>query len=69
MRGKGGRGKEIGGGKRLIFTFLYLNPLKTDDKCTHHDCMLSVGVIRFEDRFCTSRKSETGGGGWVSPSG
>ena len=24
MRGKGGRGKEVGGGKRLIFTFLYL---------------------------------------------
>ena len=24
MRGKGGRGKEMGGGKRLIFTFLYL---------------------------------------------
>ena len=24
MRGKGGGGKEVGGGKRLIFTFLYL---------------------------------------------
>ena len=31
--------------------------------------MLSVGTIRFEDRFCTSRKGETGGGGWVHRSG
>ena len=35
MREKGGRGKEMEGGKRLIFTFLYLNPLTIDDKCTH----------------------------------
>ena len=27
--------------------------------------MLSVGAICFEDRFCTSRKGGTGGGGWV----
>ena len=27
--------------------------------------MLSVGVIRFEDRFCASRKGGTGGGGWT----
>ena len=27
--------------------------------------MLSVGAIRFEDRFCASRKGGTGGGGWV----
>ena len=27
--------------------------------------MLSVGAIRFEDRFCASRKSGTRGGGWV----
>ena len=26
--------------------------------------MLSVGAIRFEDRFCASRKGGTGGGGW-----
>ena len=26
-------------------------------------CMLSVGVICFEDRFCASRKGGTGGGG------
>ena len=25
--------------------------------------MLSVGAICFEDRFCASRKGETGGGG------
>ena len=30
---------------------------------------LSVGTIHFEDRFCTSRKSGTGGGGWVHLSG
>ena len=27
--------------------------------------MLSVGAIRFEDRFCASRKGRTGGGGCV----
>ena len=27
--------------------------------------MLSVGAIRFEDRFCASRKGGIGGGGWV----
>ena len=31
--------------------------------------MLSVGAIRFEDRFCASRKGGTGGGGWVHRSG
>ena len=31
--------------------------------------MLSVGVIRFEDRFCASRKGGTGGGGWGHRSG
>ena len=30
--------------------------------------MLSVGAIRFEDRFCASRKGGTGGGGWVGDS-
>ena len=25
-------------------------------------CILSVGAIRFEDRFCASRKGGTGGG-------
>ena len=29
--------------------------------------MLSVGAIRFEDRFCTSKKGGVGGGGWVHP--
>ena len=28
--------------------------------------MLSVGVIRSEDRFCASKKGGIGGGGWVS---
>ena len=28
--------------------------------------MLSVGTIRFEDRFCASKKDGIGGGGWVS---
>ena len=31
--------------------------------------MLSVGAIRFEDRFCASRKGGMRGGGWVSPRG
>ena len=29
--------------------------------------MFSVGAIRFEDRFCTSKKGGVGGGGWVHP--
>ena len=29
--------------------------------------MLSVGAIRFEDRFCASKKGGIGGGGWVHP--
>ena len=29
--------------------------------------MLSVGAIRFEDRFCTSKKGGVGGGGWIHP--
>ena len=28
--------------------------------------MLSVGAIRFEDRFCASKKGGIEGGGWVS---
>ena len=28
-------------------------------------CMLSVGAIHFEDRFCASRKGGTGKGGWM----
>ena len=28
--------------------------------------MLSVGAIRFEDRFCTSKNVGIGRGGWVS---
>ena len=28
--------------------------------------MLSVGAIRFEDRFCTTKKGGIGGGGRVS---
>ena len=31
--------------------------------------MLSVGAIRFEDRFCASKKGRTGGGGRVSARG
>jgi len=31
--------------------------------------MLSVGAIRFEDRFCTSKKGGIGGGGRVSARG
>ena len=29
-------------------------------------CMLSVGAIRFEDRFFASKKGGIGGGEWVS---
>ena len=32
-------------------------------------CMLSVGAIHFEDRFCASKKGGIGGGGWVSARG
>ena len=31
--------------------------------------MLSVGTIRFEDRFCASKKGGIGEGGWVSARG
>ena len=31
--------------------------------------MLSVGTIRFEDRFCASKKGGTRGGGWRHPEG
>ena len=31
--------------------------------------MLSVGAIRFEDRFCTNKKGGIGGGGQVSARG
>ena len=31
--------------------------------------MLSVGTIRFEDRFCASKKGGIGGGGQVSARG
>ena len=31
--------------------------------------MLSVGAIRFEDRFCASKKGRIGGGGRVSARG
>ena len=31
--------------------------------------MLSVGAIRFEDRFCASKKGEIGKGGRVSAQG
>ena len=29
--------------------------------------MLSVGTIRFEDKFCASKKGGIGEGGWVQP--
>ena len=32
-------------------------------------CMLSVGAIRSEDRFCTSKRGGIGGGGQVSARG
>ena len=32
-------------------------------------CMLSVGAISFEDRFCASKKSGIGRGEWVSAQG
>ena len=31
--------------------------------------MLSVGAIRFEDRFCASKNGGIGGCGWVSARG
>ena len=47
------------------------NPLTTDDQCTCHATLatLSVGAIRFEDRFCASKKGGIGGGGRVSARG
>ena len=35
------------------------------DSSSDFGCMLSVGAILFEDRFCASRKGETGR--WVGP--
>ena len=32
-------------------------------------CMLSVGAVCFEDRFCASKKGRIGRGGWVSTQG
>ena len=29
--------------------------------------MLSVGIVRFEDRFCASKKGGIGGGGQFTP--
>ena len=49
----------------MLFCFL-INPLPTDGLASSDfGRMLSVGAIRFEDRFCASRKGGTGGGGWV----
>ena len=31
--------------------------------------VMSLGAMFFGDRFCVSRKDETGGGGWVHPKG
>ena len=31
--------------------------------------MLSVGAIRFEDRFCAGKEGGIGGGGWISARG
>ena len=44
------------------------NPLTTDDERRRQilaACYQLIGTIRFEDRFCASRKGGTGGGGWV----
>ena len=43
----------------------------TDDTIWHilTGRMLSVGAIRFENRFCASKKGGIRGGGWVSGQG
>ena len=43
-----------------------LNPLTTDDECTHH-ATLATRYQLAQDRFCASKKGEIGGGGWVHP--
>ena len=46
------------------------NPLTTDDAfwcCLTFGCMLSVGAISFEDRFCTSIKGGMGEVGGCTP--
>ena len=52
---------------RVVYTFVgdYINPLTTDDTLalSDFDHILSVGTIRFKDRFCTSKKGGIGGGG------
>ena len=43
-----------------------------DDYIRHRNSVASYqlhGTIRFEDRFCASRKGGTRGGEWVSPGG
>ena len=48
---------------------LTLSPPMTPQASSDFGCMLSVGAIRFEDRFCASKKGGIGGGGQVSAQG
>ena len=50
-----GRGQEL-----LVKEALHMQMASSD-----FGCMLSVGTIHFEDRFCASTNVGTGGGGWV----
>ena len=40
---------------KFLSTVVYLNPLTTDDECTHHEtlaaCYQLAHAIHFEDRF------------------
>ena len=51
-----------------LYYLAQVNPLTTNDAFGRRQILatcLSVGAIRFEGKFCTSRKGGTGGGGWV----
>ena len=58
--------------QRIRVVYTALNLLTTDDAhlvSSDFGRMLSVGAIRFEDRFCASTKGGIGGGGQVSARG
>ena len=48
---------------RHLTCHLVFKPLTTILVLSDFGCMLSDGAIHFEDRFCTSRKGGTEGGG------
>ena len=54
---------------RLVFWYATTDCVFYDEECTCHPkfgCMLSIGTIHFEDRFCAGKKVGEGEmGGWV----